>query len=282
MAAKRETVFRYLSLGAGVQSSALALMFARHDERLADFDMPEFAVFADTGCEPKPIYDHLEWIKDELPFPIIKVSAGNLYDNTVARLSSSGNQKYRDMPVFMADGRFGRRTCTSNYKIKVIDRYLRERRGLSPDKYFPRTEKVIAYIGVSIDEGHRMNDNRLQWIINTYPLVDIGFKRQNCKQWFDINYPGRQLMKSACVICPYRSNKCWMDLKEKDPEGFGMAVELDRRLRIPGDSLYDPKEGPTYLHKDLIPLDEAIGKRKEAIDDQLDLFGNECSGMCGL
>lgn len=46
---------RILSLGAGVQSTTLALM-AAHGEIGA---MPDCAIFADTGWEPKAVYEHL-------------------------------------------------------------------------------------------------------------------------------------------------------------------------------------------------------------------------------
>jgi len=44
-----------ISLGAGVQSSTMALM-ASHGEITP---MPDAAIFADTGWEPKAVYDHL-------------------------------------------------------------------------------------------------------------------------------------------------------------------------------------------------------------------------------
>lgn len=46
---------RILSLGAGVQSTTLALM-AAHGEI---GPMPDCAIFADTGWEPKAVYEHL-------------------------------------------------------------------------------------------------------------------------------------------------------------------------------------------------------------------------------
>ena len=46
---------RALSLGAGVQSTTLALM-ASHGEI---GPMPDCAIFADTGWEPQAVYDHL-------------------------------------------------------------------------------------------------------------------------------------------------------------------------------------------------------------------------------
>ena len=51
-----------LSLGAGVQSSTLALMAAR-----GDIKPPKAAIFADTGWEPAKVYDYLEWLEEQLP-----------------------------------------------------------------------------------------------------------------------------------------------------------------------------------------------------------------------
>lgn len=50
---------RILSLGAGVQSSALALM-AKHGE--ISGDMPVAAIFADTKAEPRRVYEWLNWL----------------------------------------------------------------------------------------------------------------------------------------------------------------------------------------------------------------------------
>jgi len=56
-----------LSLGAGVQSSTVALL-AKHGE----LPMPLAAVFADTGIEPAATYRHLDWLATVLPFPIVR------------------------------------------------------------------------------------------------------------------------------------------------------------------------------------------------------------------
>jgi hypothetical protein len=65
---------RALSLGAGVQSTAMALM-AVHGEI---GPMSDCAISADTGRKPKVIYDHLEWLRSPnvLPFPVHIVSDG--------------------------------------------------------------------------------------------------------------------------------------------------------------------------------------------------------------
>jgi 3'-phosphoadenosine 5'-phosphosulfate sulfotransferase (PAPS reductase)/FAD synthetase len=63
-----------ISLGAGVQSSTMALMAARGQIE----PMPDYAIFADTQAEPKHIYSWLDWLETQLPFPLIRVTKGNL------------------------------------------------------------------------------------------------------------------------------------------------------------------------------------------------------------
>src|SRR5438132_14380114 len=68
---------RILSLGAGVQSTTVLLM-ALHGEFQ---DRLDCAIFADTGWEPKAVYEHLDWLEaraQEGGIPVYRVSAGNL------------------------------------------------------------------------------------------------------------------------------------------------------------------------------------------------------------
>lgn len=65
-------MLRVLSLGAGVQSSAVLLM-----ADCGDVEPVDIAVFADTGSEPKVVYQWLEWLKTASKTPIITVQQGN-------------------------------------------------------------------------------------------------------------------------------------------------------------------------------------------------------------
>ena len=59
-----------ISLGAGVQSSTMALMAARGEIT----PMPDCAVFADVGGdEPEEVYKWLDQLKEMLPFPVYVV-----------------------------------------------------------------------------------------------------------------------------------------------------------------------------------------------------------------
>lgn len=68
------TALRVFSCGAGVQSSAIALLM--HEGRIP---MPDHAIFADTGDEPPSVYETLGWIEELFAghgVPLHRVSRG--------------------------------------------------------------------------------------------------------------------------------------------------------------------------------------------------------------
>ena len=64
---------RILCLGAGVQSTTLALMIEK-----GEIPMVDGAIFADTGGEPQAVYDHLDWLEKQVSYPVYKVQWRNL------------------------------------------------------------------------------------------------------------------------------------------------------------------------------------------------------------
>jgi len=118
----------YLSLGAGVQSSTLALMAAAGEVT----PMPDGAIFADTQAEPASVYRWLDYLESVLPFPVHRVTAGSLTESALKpRTSKKGIIYFKTaIPFFTIDskgkrGRIGQRTCTRDYKIQPIIRHVR-------------------------------------------------------------------------------------------------------------------------------------------------------------
>jgi hypothetical protein len=286
-------MLRVLSLGAGVQSTTLALLIKHGDVPLVDR-----AIFADTGAEPRAVYDHLAWLQTPglLPFPIDVVSEGhNLRDEIMASTRGEGLRGSHARPPFYVlngyDGTRGmiRRQCTGDYKIDPINKRVRELLGLKPRSPWPKDVRVEQLYGISLDEVTRMRTNSVPTIANHYPLVDLGLRRYDCLRWLERHgYP--RPPKSACTFCPYRSDSSWRHLKDTDPEGWQDAVAMDRAIRtgLREDSLV----GELYLHASLQPL-ELVDLRTAAergqpalfpLGDELDEvnhFENECEGLCG-
>ena len=63
---------RVLSLGAGVQSSTIALMMTKGEIAPA-----ECAIFADVKAEPRRVYQWLDWLEKQLSFPLYRVTRQN-------------------------------------------------------------------------------------------------------------------------------------------------------------------------------------------------------------
>jgi hypothetical protein len=260
-------MLRVLSLGAGVQSTTLALM-AAHGEI---GPMPDYAIFADTGEEPSAVYEHLRWLMSPnvLPFPVVIASKGE-------RL---GDAQFTDnearVPWHTATG-MRRRQCTRTYKIEVVRRKVRELLGKGPREHI-RPNTVEEWVGISTDEIMRMTPSRVKFIHRRDPLIEKRMSRNDCKGWLARNgYPLPP--KSACVFCPYQRNDQWRELKQHSPDDFARAVEIDTKLRTPeGLAMF---RAPVFVHRSAVPLAEADLLAPNP--DQLDMFNNECEGMCGV
>ena len=274
---------RVLSLGAGVQSTVMALMGAEGKFGPA----PDCAIFADTGWEPAEVYTHLDWLEAQLPFPVYRVESGNIKKDLESNLNTTGH-RFASIPFFMInkDGTFGmaRRQCTSEYKLKPIRKKVRELIGLKPKQRTPKGVMVEMWMGISRDEIQRMKENSDSWVTNRWPLLEIEMRRYGCLDWFQKNHPDRPLVKSACVGCPFHNDYEWSQIKNNSPEEFEEACQIDEKLRDPN-SDGGKFHGRRYLHAQRIPLREVrLNTAKETGQQELfsDLMQNECDGMCGI
>lgn len=258
-------MLRVISLGAGVQSTTMALMAAHGEIR----PMPDCAIFADTQWEPAAVYRQLEWLKGVLPFPVHVVTAGNIREDTRNRSNTTG-QEFAAVPWYTLSPRgkpgMGRRQCTKEYKLEPIKRKVVELLGGRPKG------GCEMWIGISADEAARMKPSRVQYIRNRFPLVWIGMHRRHCLGWLEAyGYP--KPPKSSCIGCPFHSNAEWRALT---PTEFADAVEIDWAIRDqPG------MRAQQFMHAERIPL-EQVDLRTAEESGQLNLFMNECEGMCGV
>ena len=277
-----------MSIGGGKDSTAMALMASE-----GDFGrVPDVGIFADVGWEPAYVYEHLDWLETRLSFPIHRVSRGRNLRDDVYNGENAYGHKYIAIPVrtVKPDGSLalGKRECTRNYKIEPIQRHIRDLLGYSPRQRV--REHVEQWIGISASEIIRAKDSRHRWITNRYPLIEAGMTRSDCERYFKRRFPDRELRKSSCIGCPYRSRAQWLEVADHDPTGLADAIKVDERMRSP--EFLATRKDPAvrlYLHSDGVPLADAIRKAQTAraegaqgtlFDD--DLFAEECEGVCGV
>ena len=91
--------------------------------------------------------------------------------------------------------------------------------------------QVEMWLGISRDEMIRQKPDREEWVTKSYPLVKLGFTRAQLINWFEKNYPGRELPSSSCIGCPYHADGVWKEMKQDDPKSFQDAVFIDQALR---------------------------------------------------
>lgn len=262
-----------LSLGAGVQSTTLALM-------AIDGTLPRVdgAIFADTGWEPRKVYEHLVRLEKtlvEAGVPVHRVSKGNLRSDAL-----DPEHRYASIPYFIRnpDGSegMGRRQCTSEYKLAAINRKVRELLGAAaPDfRRVPKGRLAEQWIGFSVDEVQRVSENHgVSYIRKHYPLLDLGMTREDCRRWLKARGWG-STAKSACIGCPYHGNAQWRDLRDNHPDEWDDAVAFDAAIRK-GGARSLPLNGEAFLHRSRVPLSIApidVVTRKERSAGQMELF----------
>jgi hypothetical protein len=308
-----------ISLGAGVQSSTMALMAACGELT----PMPTAAIFADTQAEPASVYKWLDWLETQLPFPVYRVTAGSLTERVTTTRTNrkTGNIYYSNMIPAMVLNQNGTkgiagRSCTLNFKIDPIVKKLREIIGrqelrewrkvhASPLNEIREHEKrklqnvktsypadawkhchanamVVQWIGISLDEVQRMKPSRDVWSRHEWPLVDKRMKRHDCLEWMKSHgFPTPP--RSACCYCPFHSDNEWRRLRDIEPDAFAEAVRVEKAMQAVHSSVTTPGKfkGIPYLHASLVPLDQ-VDFSTDKDHGQQDLFNNECEGMCGI
>lgn len=263
------------SLGAGVQSTYMVLAAAKGEIT----PMPDYAIFADTA-EPAHVYEHLEWLEKQLPFPVIRVKHQDLWDDVLK--SARDGDRVANPPFYTKskDGSKGilKRGCTEVYKLKPIKKAVRKLLGFEPGQRV-KDAHVEMWIGISFDERTRMKMSMDKWITHRWPLIEKDMTRTSCLKWMaNEGYPLPP--RSACIFCPYHNNDYWRYLRDRFPLEFEKACEFDELIRngINRNSAKDFRAEELYLHSDLVPLRE-VDLRTDVDMGQMTWL-DECSGGC--
>lgn len=279
-----------LNLGAGVQSTTLYLMYLRGEIQ----PQIECAVFADTGEEPAAVYRHLDWLRSLGGPPIVVRSTGGRLGDDLRHGRNSTGQRFASIPAYTAQcegAKAGmvRRQCTKEYKIEVIERFIRrEMLGLKKGQRVPKGVLVHQSYGISLDEAgrsvrirHRLEER--SWIAPVFPLIERGMTRGDCYGWLTAFGVPHEVQKSACVFCPFKSNAEWRRLRDTDPDGWARAVEIDNALRVPGNVVNRGLNQKLYVHRSCVPLDRADLGSGDDRQYYLNLnWTAECAGLCGV
>jgi len=269
---------RVLSLGAGVQSTTLALMIEK-----GELPMVDGAVFSDTGAEPKNVYAHLKWLEKKLSYPLYKVQWRNLKQDIID--AADGKIIKFSVPFYTFNKKTNKRgvlmrQCTRDYKIRPVTNKIREMMGYKRYQHVDKTKwRVKILIGISTDEIQRTKKNILKYAENVYPLIEKNMSRNDCLVWMKKNnYP--EPPRSACTFCPFHSNQEWHDLKQNKAE-WNEILEIDSLIRnTDKNKNHQTDKKEMFLHYSCKSLNEINFGDKTGEQFAFD-FADECEGMCG-
>lgn len=201
------TIKYILSYGGGVNSTAMYFVIKEQGLPLDE------VVFADTGNELPETYETVDnFIMlldiDGIEFTTVKSKvAPSLYDYCF-------NNKI--VPSRMM------RYCTDRFKQTPINAYIRTKYG--------KETRFKMYIGIALEEAHRMKTSPERYKDNVYPLIDQRIDRAGCISILN-KHSFTNVCKSGCWFCPYTPKSGWLHLNDKHPELLRRAIKLEHNCK---------------------------------------------------
>lgn len=246
---------KILSCGAGMQSTALALMSCEKkmlaeklskrnlvgqtrmfsDELYPHVPIYDAIIFADLGFEAPWVYQQVAFIakacrKAKIPFIVLDMP---LYDDYINKF---GKSRVVSVPFWTIgeDGKKAklRRNCTMDMKIYAIEKYVRwNLLGYAKGQRLKREDidGHEMHIGFSWEERRRMSDNPNPMFKNRFPLVDMCAERPDNYKYV-LEKWGLETKASACCICPFHQNYFFKYLRENHETHYNAVVRMDELL----------------------------------------------------
>ena len=244
---------RILSMGAGVQTTAMLLMY---------YERYDAVIFADTGNEQDETYEYIG--RYLIPFceqhGLPWITVYHLHGRTVLE-----NAARSTAPELY----FKQRQCTDKNKIQPVLRYIRTMKP-KPTADNP----IIEDIGFSSDEykrlGQNPRDDDPKYIRKEFPLYDNKISRQDCK---DIIRKHKWPIppSSHCKMCPLVGVKRIRSLFNLHPKEFDALIDIEKSDR-------------KYPDRTIIknhPLEKIVRSHSLLEFSEQDILGETCdNGGC--
>lgn len=247
------TVF---SFGGGVQSTAALVLAAQGDLQVDAF------LFCNVGDDSES--DETLTYVDQYAKPYAEAHGLRLI--TLQRRNRSGEPETLRQRIVSGKrgiviparvkGRPLRRECTVDFKIQPVASWLWQH-GARPQR--PAT----IMLGITTEEVHRANNRTTKsYTRSAYPLLDRRMSRQDCMNL--IAAVGLPIPpKSACYFCPFHTIPVWRELRERRPDRFQDACELEAHI-----SQHPKMRQPAYLTRAGVPLALAVrGEQPSLFED---------------
>lgn len=247
-------VLRVVSYGGGVQSTALLALAAQQRVAYRTF------LFANVG-EDSEHPSTLRYVR-EVAAPFAAAHGLELVQLRRRRRDGSTTSVHHEItragsnreliPVRLSNGKPGHRSCTADFKIRVIHRWLRSH-GATAER------PAHVAIGFSTDEIRRVRNRRGETFeLPEYPLLDLGLSRDDCAEVIAASgLPVPQ--RSACYFCPFHRLETWVSMARDEPELFRKSAALEAHINGRRRAVGRP---PVWLTRYAKPLPDVVRERQ--------------------
>lgn len=201
-----------VAYGGGTNSTAMLCGFRERGIQ------PSLVLFADTGAEQPHTYKHVEYMRGivrewfGLEMQIVRHWRRGVFEGLEGELVRLGN-----LPSLA----YGMKSCSMKYKQEPQHRatllWMKEN----------GAERVRRAIGFDANEAHRIKPSVQPWAENWFPLVEWGWRREECLAAIcraGLPRPG----KSSCYFCPAMKPSEVLNLKDQHPDLYAKAVSIER------------------------------------------------------
>lgn len=228
-----------MSYGGGTPSTTVVLMACENKlaGRPIHPSVPDYDVvlYCDLHAEPSWVARQVAFVSDacaQAGIPFVTLDA-DLYGDFTRNF---GKNRVSSIPAWTIGpgGKKGKmpRQCTCDYKIAVMERYVRyELLGYKP-RQRAKWWDVHAHemhMGIMAEESRRAKESRQTLFVNKYPLVEMGWTRADCFR-YNKEVWGLETWASSCVFCPFHTRYFFNFLREHDPDGYALALQVDELM----------------------------------------------------
>jgi len=258
---------RAISYGGGVQSTALLVLAAQNKIDKSMGGPVNVALFGNTGDDsehPKTLKYVREvaipWAKENGIEVIELLTKKNGEETTIFQEITKPNSKRMLIPVYGDINMPLQRSCTVDFKIKTVGRWLKANGATKKDP-------AQVAIGISVDEIQRAGRGKEEFAQQrVYPLLDLGLDRIACMKVIkDAGLPVPP--KSSCYFCPFHRPLVWQELRRDEPELFNQAQQLEDHMNARQKAA---GRNPVYLTKFQTRLSDAITSAGDTLFNIMD------------
>ena len=212
------TQITVLSLGGGLQSTVIAEMALDDNYPMP---VPDWMIHSDTGAESEMTQETIARIGE-----LCELKGVNFAITKNTNINQPIHEYYLERGIIPMPKNA---QCTMKFKIQPMNNFVQT----LVDKSLPKPW-VTMQIGITTDEAHRQRESDRKYIKNTYPLIELGISRRQCRNWMIENRPDIKVAKSGCFHCHYQGAKQWAKLRRENPELFEIARKMEEGAKANG------------------------------------------------